>query len=49
MRDIGTMGGEVSTARDIGNAGHVVGEAMTMSGYTKAFLWSNGRAPIASE
>jgi probable HAF family extracellular repeat protein len=43
LQDLGTLGGPISIARGIGNAGHVVGEAMQSSGYTKAFLWSNGR------
>ncbi|HYP12287.1 MAG TPA: S8 family serine peptidase, partial [Bryobacteraceae bacterium] len=43
MRDLGTLGGPISAAHAISNAGHVVGSSYLMSGYERAFLYSGGK------
>ncbi len=42
MTDLGTLGGEDSTAYGINNAGHIVGSADIPGGTTHAFLYSGG-------
>src|SRR6266566_1305463 len=38
--DLGTLGGDESTARDINNLGQVVGAAQAKDGNFHAFVWS---------
>jgi probable HAF family extracellular repeat protein len=40
--DLGTLGGFDSTAYDINEAGHIVGESYDSSGTARAFRWHNG-------
>jgi probable HAF family extracellular repeat protein len=40
LADIGTLGGASSVALGINNAGRVVGQAVTKTGYRRAFLWA---------
>ena len=40
FRDLGTLGGEYSRARDINDAGVVTGEASNASGAVRAFVWT---------
>ena len=40
--DLGTLGGLDSTAYDINEAGHIVGESFDSSGTARAFRWHNG-------
>ncbi len=42
VTDLGTLGGESSTATDLNTAGQVVGVARTMAGRDHAFRWQNG-------
>jgi probable HAF family extracellular repeat protein len=42
MVSLGTLGGANSWARDINDAGQIVGEADTAHGSTHAFLWQDG-------
>ena len=40
VTDLGTLGGLFGDARDINEAGHVVGEASPVTGGDHAFLWT---------
>src|SRR5438034_1164534 len=40
IEDLGTLGGDESTARDINNLGQVVGAAQAKDGNFHAFVWS---------
>jgi probable HAF family extracellular repeat protein len=42
LRDLGTLGGEASTARGINDQGQIVGDSMDGKGITRAFLWERG-------
>ncbi len=42
LLDLGTLGGETSTALAINNLGQIVGVALTEAGEPHAFLWQNG-------
>jgi probable HAF family extracellular repeat protein len=43
MRDLGTLGGAVSSAASVSGQGHVVGSSHTSVGYEHAFLYSGGK------
>jgi probable HAF family extracellular repeat protein len=43
MQDLGTLGGNTSTATGINSSGQVVGSSTTAGGYTHAFLYSGGQ------
>jgi probable HAF family extracellular repeat protein len=40
MRDLGTLGGAISTARGVNSHGQVVGASITTTGAIHAFLWT---------
>ena len=42
MSDLGTLGGETSTAFDINDRGEIVGSSITASGLSRAFLYRDG-------
>lgn len=42
VTDLGTFGGDYSSAADINNNGQIVGEAKTSDGLSRAFLYQNG-------
>ncbi|RYZ49775.1 MAG: hypothetical protein EOP07_23980, partial [Proteobacteria bacterium] len=39
VKDLGTLGGSYSFARDINQSGQVTGESTTAKGETHAFIW----------
>jgi probable HAF family extracellular repeat protein len=43
MRDLGTLGGVISSAASVSGPGHVVGSSHTSIGYEHAFLYSAGK------
>jgi probable HAF family extracellular repeat protein len=42
MKDLGTLGGNYSTASALNNLGQVVGDSATATGISHAFLFQNG-------
>ena len=42
MIELGTLGGFASNVADINEAGQIVGQSNSVSGYNHAFLWDNG-------
>lgn len=42
LEDLGTLGGDYSTALDINDGGSIVGESTTAAGERRAFLWHAG-------
>lgn len=42
LTDLGTLGGDFSTANALNNAGQVVGYSYTAAGSERAFLWQSG-------
>jgi probable HAF family extracellular repeat protein len=42
LRDLGTLGGEVSVARGINDHGQIVGDSTDSKGVTRAFRWDRG-------
>lgn len=42
ITDLGTLGGDYSSATDINGAGQIVGVARTVDSLDRAFLWQNG-------
>lgn len=43
VKDLGTLGGPTSIARDVNDAGQVVGQAQNVAGQQRAFIWEDGR------
>ncbi len=43
ITDLGTLGGTLSTASAINQAGHITGYATDAAGHDRAFLWQNGQ------
>lgn len=43
ITDLGTLGGDHSSATAINGAGQIVGVARTAEGFDRAFLWQNGQ------
>jgi len=43
MTDLGTLGGDYSTAVDLNSRGQIIGSATTVTGQARSFLWQKGQ------